>query len=93
MMYEKPEVDVVAFDFSEFMTSSGSSPVSYNSAQEALTYTCGGYNGGSTNNFSCNSFGGYSAANPPTQNAQVTIEGTTYVFDYKGNHWKQHKGN
>ena len=91
MKYEKPAVEVVAFDFSEFMICS-SNPISYNSAQEALAVNCGGYNGGGTNNFTCNNFGGYSAANPPSQNAQVTIEGTSYVFDYKGNHWKQHKG-
>ena len=91
MKYEKPEAEVVRFDFSEFMTSSVS-PTGYSSAQDALMVNCGGFTG-ATNNFTCGSFGGYSAANPPTQNAQVTIEGTTFVFDYKGNHWKQHKGN
>ena len=91
MKYEQPAAEVVAFDFPEFMASSSEGPTGYASAQEALFAVCGGYNGGKTNQFSCGSFGGYSAQNPPKQNAQVTIQGTTYVFDYKGNHWKLHK--
>ncbi len=88
MKYEKPQVEVVKFDTEGFMTGSGAY---YASASEALTASCGGYNGGATNNFSCNDFGGYNASNPPSQNAQVTIGDGTYVFDYKGNHWKLHK--
>ncbi len=84
MTYEKPQVEVVKFEDAGFMTSS----VSYSSAADALQHNCGGYNGGATNNFSCSDFGGYNASNPPKQNDHATIAGTTYVFDYKGNHWK-----
>ena len=103
MKYETPEVDFIIFEQDDiFMTASGNGPISCEytpssqtptSAREALDMACGGYNGAATNNFSCSDFGGYNASNPPTQNAQVTIAGTSYVFDYKGNHWKQHKGN
>ena len=100
MKYETPEVDFIIIDENNvFMTASGngSNPcgsytVSYSSASDALTANCGEFSG-ATNNFSCGNFGGYSPANPPTQNTQVTIQGTTYTFDYKGNHWKEHKGN
>ena len=87
MKYTKPEIEVIGVDNDIFMAGSGN----YSSAQEALNAACTGYNGGATNNFSCSDFGGYNASNPPTQNTQVTIGGGTYVFDYKGNHWKQHK--
>ena len=89
MIYEKPAVEIVAIENENIFTAS--SGRTYNSPAEALSYTCGGYNGGATNNFSCSDFGGYNATNPPKQNTQVTIAGTTYVFDYKGNHWKLHK--
>lgn len=88
MVYKKPEIEVIQVD-SEFMTAS----VDMSSASTALQSSCGGYNGGGTNNFSCSDFGGYNASNPPGQNAQVVIGDGTYVFDYKGNHWKLHKGN
>ena len=102
MKYETPEVDFIIIDENNvFMTASGngSNPcgsytVSYASAADALVANCGGYNGGKPNQFSCNDFGGYGPSNPPTQNAQVTLSGgSTYIFDYKGNHWKEHKGN
>ena len=91
MRYEKSRAEVVQFNFEAFMTGSGTP--TYNTPEEALNAACGGYNGGGTNNFTCLDFGGYNAANPPTQNVQVIIgDGQyTYVFDYKGNHWKLHK--
>ena len=90
MKYEKPQAEVIAFEQGSFIATS---TAYYENAEAALTASCGGYNGGATNNFTCNDFGGYNASNPPTQNAQVTITGgLTYVFDYKGNHWKLHKG-
>ena len=89
-MFERPQVEVIRFDVQDIICTSGggSSTQSYATAGDALTAECGGYNGGATNNFSCNDFGGYNASNPPSQNAQVTLGGGTYVFDYKGNHWK-----
>ena len=87
MTYQKPELEIIRFeDNVVFMTAS-----TFGTASEALAASCNGYNGGATNNFSCSDFGGYNANNPPTQNAQVTIGGGTYIFDYKGNHWKLHK--
>lgn len=89
MTYQKPELEIIRFeDNVVFMTAS-----TYENAGQALAASCTGYNGGATNNFTCSDFGGYNANNPPTQNAQVTIGGGTYVFDYKGNHWKLHNGN
>lgn len=83
--YEKPVTEVIRFGSENvFMTASGE----YSSAGEALQAACGGYDGGKTNKFSCSSFGGYSASNPPTQHSTVTLGGGTYVFDYVGNHWK-----
>ena len=88
MKYERPDAEVVQFENGAiFMSASGN----YSSAAEALAANCPGYNGGPTNNFSCSDFGGYNASNKPTQNVQVVINGTAYVFDYKGNHWKLHK--
>ena len=88
MKYVKPEIEVIQVNNNIFMAQSATS---YSSAQEALTANCGGYNGAHTNNFNCSDFGGYNATNPPTQNAKVVIAGGTYVFDYKGNHWKLEK--
>ena len=85
MEYEKPVVEVVRFD-AAFMTLSGD----YSTPSAALQSACGSFSG-QTNNFTCGSFGGYSAANPPPQNAQVSLADGLYVFDYKGNHWKLHK--
>ncbi len=104
MKYETPEVDFIIFDENNaFMTASSDNPLcsvnssssstTYSSAKEALSVACGGYGGGKTNNFSCSDFGGYNASNPPNQNDTVYLSGGTYVFDYKGNHWKEHKGN
>ena len=93
MKYEKPEVEVVKFDDAGFMTTSAN--IDWSNPLSVLENSCGGYNGGGTNNFSCTDFGGYNAGNPPTQNIQVTIGGGqyTYVYDYKGKHWKLHTGN
>ncbi len=90
MKYVKPEIEVIAVDKDVFMTPSPNH--TYSSAEEALASECGGFSG-ATNNFSCQIFGGYGPANPPTQNAQVIVGDGVYVFDYKGNHWKLHKGN
>ena len=88
-IYEKPAAEVYAVDAdAHFMAASGGAAPTYSSASEALAASCGGYNGGKTNNFSCSDFSGYNASNPPKQNAQVVLGGGTYVFDYKGNHWK-----
>ncbi len=85
MKYDKPTVEVVLFeDNALFMAES---PI-YSDAQSALAASCGGYNGGKTNNFSCTSFGGYNESNPPTQHSTVSLGGGIYVFDYVGNHWK-----
>ena len=92
MLYEKPAANVVRFEQGcAFMTASGD----YSTAASALASACGVYNGGATNNFQCDDFGGYGPANPPSTNTQVVIGNGlyTYVFDYKGNHWKLHKGN
>ena len=99
MKYETPEVDFIIIDENNvFMTASSDSTSSgsdsstgFDTPAAALQVSCGGYNGVGTNNFSCSNFGGYNESNPPYQNAQATISGTTYVFDYKGNHWKLHK--
>ena len=100
MKYETPEVDFIIIDENNvFMTASGGNPLcsvdgttTYESVGDALAAHCSSFSG-AANNFLCGNFGGYSQANPPTQNTQVTIQGTTYTFDYKGNHWKEHKGN
>lgn len=91
MKYVKPEIEVIEVKGNIFMAGSEGAP-DYSTAAAALQSACGGFSG-ATNNFTCSSFGGYTAANPPTQNVQVTIgNGTyTYVYDYKGNHWKLHK--
>ena len=88
MKYEKAQVEVIQFTYSEFLTASNN----YSSVFEALSANCGGYspknNGKGTNNFDCGVFGGYSPSNPPTQKSTVTLGGGTYEFDYVGNHWK-----
>ena len=93
MKYEKPSVEMIDFGSGAFFMALSSESVYYSSAQDALNQACGGYNGGATNNFTCSDFGGYNASNPPKQNCQVILSGgNTYVYDYKGNHWKLHKG-
>ncbi|MCR5369978.1 MAG: hypothetical protein K6E83_04655 [Clostridium sp.] len=87
MKYTKPEIEVIGVDNDIFMADS----VNFSSASEALAASCGGYDGGKTNKFSCSDFGGYNASNPPTQKSKVTLAGGTYVFDYVGNHWKLEK--
>ena len=99
MKYETPEVDFIIFDENNvFMTASSDNPScgsdsapDYSTAEAALQAFCGGYTGVGTNNFKCGNFGSYNEINPPYQNAQVTIGNNSYVFDYKGNHWKLHK--
>ena len=90
MTYEKPQVEVLKFEDAGFMTSS----IDYSNALSVLGNNCTGFDG-DTHKFTCGTFGSYTSDNPPPNNTQVTIgnETYTYVYDYKGNHWKPHKGN
>ena len=90
MKYVKPEIEVIEVKGNIFMAVSGAPD--YSTATTALLTACGGYNGGAANNFSCSDFGGFNANNPPYQNAQAVVGDGIYVYDYKGGHWKEHKG-
>lgn len=86
MTYEKPEVEVVKFENTGFMTAS----YDWSDATSVLSHNCGGFSG-ATNNFSCSSFGEYGPNNPPDKHTStVTLNNGqyTYVYDYVGNHWK-----
>lgn len=63
--YEKPEVDVVAFDFSEFMAnSSNSGPTECTGYTDSVGHKCGVYTqGGGCASWSTPSFGGGSCSN------------------------------
>ena len=62
MKYEKPEVEVVAFDFAEFMTSSGTgdpTPTECTGYTDSVGHSCGTYSqGGGCGSWSTPSFGG-----------------------------------
>ncbi len=62
MKYEKPEVEVVKFDFSEFMANS-SNPTECNGYTDSVGHTCGTYTQGSgCSSWSTPSFGGGSCS-------------------------------
>ena len=63
MKYEKPEVEVVKFEFEGFMTSSGPGGVC-SGYTDSVGHTCGTYTAGSScGNWSTPSFGGGSCNN------------------------------
>ena len=98
MIYEKPEVEIIAVEDEDIITASGN----YSSSQDAVYAACGGYTGAPLNNFTCDNFGGYTRDNPPKNNATVYLNGGEYVFNAvgygghgngQGGHWKCSKNN
>ena len=90
MTYEKPEVEVLKFENTGFMTAGSNE--NYATSYDALYAACTGFKPqkvGKTNRFTCDSFGGYGGSNPPKQGDTVYLGGGKYVFDYVGNHWKE----
>lgn len=83
MRYEKPQVEVISFDnVNIFMAASGI----IDSYDAALQSSCSSVSG-TAQKFTCGQFGGYGST--PPNGAQVTVgDGSTYVFNYHGNHWQ-----
>lgn len=83
MTYQKPQVEIVRFDFAGFMTTS----LTYSSAGDMLSQMLGDSYSGNTNNFNCSSFG-----TPVSGNGQTYVTVNGYTFEWHGNnkngHWK-----
>ncbi len=78
MKYEKPEADVVAFDFSEFMTGSGSTiPMYCTGYSDGHGHTCGNYTEGtSCMDFTSTSFGNATCRNYDGKKCYAYSDGT-----------------
>ena len=82
MKYEKPEVEIVQFDFAEFMTASSAGPC--NGYTDSVGHTCGGYTPGtSCTTWSTPSFGGGSCNTYNGHKCSGYTDSThTYCTDY-----------
>ncbi len=82
MTYQKPQVEIVKFDFAGFMTTSGTNYSSYTSPEALLSGL--GINYNNTNSFKCDSIQTY--GNNCTN--AVTIGNFTFTLNGKSNNWR-----